>query len=920
VGERVRLLRGGLRVVAAGALAVALGVAVNQVLNGGRWNLRWLVAAVAIAVLSEALNRWLGTHGGDHAPADAASPTLWADLAAEDGTPRLLCEVTPRHLGVHPSRFGADGDSPYVRRQADDLLAAILADDEKRVIIVEGLRLAGATRTLAHAAQARLSDHLAAGFADDPRVPLADMIAQTGRWAVDGQAKAAGAVVWLDGLSPDRLGELARIRLDELPPGVRVLATFDTGQLEGLRIPEQLNTQLDRYAIRVRLGVITEQERRDLQVQDVYATLRPLLEDKGDLLLGRLMVAWEPLRAALARGGSEQAVDRIALLRAVTDWYRVHLPRLLSHDVLIYLYRAYHRELAGAVSDSPVSAAGFSDALQWATATPAADRPRLIDLQDVPGGQRYAPHPLLTVIADDPHEEVSWPVSDVLWSYADNYFRGDQRRDIGYSALAQGARHAAARLLSHSDTKVAPDAYGQIAELFYAYAEWANSRDWWQRTISTGHPDQAPKAMLNLGVLERQQGNLDEARHWDQQAIDIGHPDEAPRAMFNLGVLEYEQGNLDQSRRWWRQAADTSHPDQAPKAMFNLGILEREQGNLDEARRWWREAIGTGHPDQVLKAIVSLGVLEREQGNLDEARRCYQQAIDTGHPDEAPRAMFNLGVLEYEQGNLDQSRRWWRQAADTSHPDQAPKAMFNLGSLEYERGNLDEARRWYQQAIGTGHPDLAPQAMFNLGSLEYEQGNLDQARYSWRQAIGTGHPNQAPQAMNNLGNLEREQGNLDQARRWYHQAVGTGHPDQAPRAMFNLGNLKAMQGNLDQARRWYHQAVGTGHPDLAPKAMINLGSLEREQGNLDEARRWWRQVIGTGHPEITSLAEQGLRALDRHETDRQRAEQFGRFGYLAYADPALMELGYQAPEIPGLTVVDHASEPATDSSSDDYSD
>ncbi len=188
------------------------------------------------------------------------------------------------------------------------------------------------------------------------------MITQAGRWVADAGAEAAGAVVWLDGLSPGRFTELARVPLDDLSPGVRVLATLDSGELEGLRIPEQLNTLLDRHAVRVRLGTITEQERRDLLAEESYAALRPLLEEKEDLFLGRLMVAWEPLRAALARGGTEQATDHVALLRAVTDC------------------------------------------------------PRLIDLQDVPGGQRYAPHPLLTVIADDPREDVSWPVSDVLWS------------------------------------------------------------------------------------------------------------------------------------------------------------------------------------------------------------------------------------------------------------------------------------------------------------------------------------------------------------------------------------------------------------------------------------------------------------------------------------------------------------------------
>jgi hypothetical protein len=207
--------------------------------------------------------------------------------------------------------------------------------------------------------------------------PVADPVAKAGQWAA--KTRAAGAVVWLDGLSPGRFSELGRAPLDGLPSGIWVLATPDTGELEGLRIPEQLNTLMDRHAVRVRLGTITGQERRDLLAEPAYAALRPVLEQEEDLLMGRLMVAWEPARAALTRGDSEPGTDRVALLHAVTDWYRARLPRLLSHGILSYLYGACRHELTGAAPDSPVSASGFTDALQWAIAAPSADRPRLID-------------------------------------------------------------------------------------------------------------------------------------------------------------------------------------------------------------------------------------------------------------------------------------------------------------------------------------------------------------------------------------------------------------------------------------------------------------------------------------------------------------------------------------------------------------
>jgi TPR repeat protein len=114
----------------------------------------------------------------------------------------------------------------------------------------------------------------------------------------------------------------------------------------------------------------------------------------------------------------------------------------------------------------------------------------------------------------------------------------DQRRDIGYSALTRGAYQVAARLPSHTDTTVDPHAYGQIAALFYETADLASGRDWWQQAIATGHPEEAPKAMVNLGNLERQDGDLGQARHWWQQAIATGHPEAISRAQHELRALD----------------------------------------------------------------------------------------------------------------------------------------------------------------------------------------------------------------------------------------------------------------------------------------------------------------------------------------------------------------------------------------------
>src|ERR1700761_5201 len=144
----MRLFRRILRVVAVALATVAAAVTGNQVLNGGKWSPWWLVAAIGSAIVLEGLGLWLGTRERAHDSHDSATPTLWPDLA-NNGMPLPLSEVTAGDLGVHPSRFDPDGNSPYVHREADALLAAALADDQKRITIAEGPRLAGTTSALA---------------------------------------------------------------------------------------------------------------------------------------------------------------------------------------------------------------------------------------------------------------------------------------------------------------------------------------------------------------------------------------------------------------------------------------------------------------------------------------------------------------------------------------------------------------------------------------------------------------------------------------------------------------------------------------------------------------------------------------------------------------------------------------------------
>jgi tetratricopeptide (TPR) repeat protein len=833
---------------AAALLMVAVAIAGNQAYSDGRLRWAWLAAALLAASLTVLVDRKLAdqtVHG-----------ILRRALTDVKGRPLLLSQVTPRQLGVHRSRFGPHGQFSYIQRDVDQALDAALDDPTRRLVVVQGPRLAGTTSTLAQAAQSRLAGCHVLAFIDDPRLTVTQMLAQAHRWASNGP----GAVLWLDDLTPDHLAQLDHALHEGAPDRLWIMATLHDKHRTGYRTPEHLEALLEDKAVCITVGAISPAERDTLRAEDLYADLRPALDAGDDLLMGRLMVSLDQIHQALTPGRGEESNDRIALLRAVTDWRRAAMPTPLTRPVLAHLHAAYRQEIASSGRRPPASAIRFKRALAWATAASSRTRPQLVDLQPIDHADQYVPHPLLTVAADDTGYPGAWTIAAALWKHANHTLTGDQRRDLGYTALDHGAHPHARQLLDHADAEASPQALHDIAEWLRRTGQPDAARRWYARVIRTGDPKWEPHVMADLGALEREQGRLAEAAHWWERAAAISSNDQMPRAVYNLGVLEHEQGRLAEAAHWWEQAAATGHDDRAPAAMVNLGTLERGQGHPDEAATWYRQVIATGHHDYTPQAMLYLGFLEQGQAHPDEAATWYRQVIATGHHDHAPVAMYNLGVLEHEQDRLAEAAHWWEQAAATSHRDSAPTAMYNLGLLEYEQGRVAEAARWWEQAAATGHDDRALAAMVELGSLE------------------------------------RGRGRPEEAATWYRQVIGTGHHDHVPRAMIGLGLVEQSQGRSKEAARWWEQAAATGHHDHAAVAMLNLGLLAKVSGNLGEARRWWKRVIDMGHSESRADAQQQLHELDRIEEDTRRAEQFGRYGWQARADPELMRPPHAAGE------------------------
>jgi tetratricopeptide (TPR) repeat protein len=194
----------------------------------------------------------------------------------------------------------------------------------------------------------------------------------------------------------------------------------------------------------------------------------------------------------------------------------------------------------------------------------------------------------------------------------------------------------------------------------------------YQQAITSGHPDRAPKAAFNVGLLLEGQGDVAGARAAYRQTIATGHRDWAPLAARNLANLLTEQGDVAGARAALQQAIDSGHPEHAPAAAFFLGnlLFTKARQTSPSSLRGWGNLLG----DLLFK-----------QGDIAEARAAYQKAIDSGHRDWAPAAALNLGHLLLGGGDWRRARAAYQKAADSGHPKYSDDAHDGLFEAEEVR-------------------------------------------------------------------------------------------------------------------------------------------------------------------------------------------------------------------------------------------
>ena len=570
---------------------------------------------------------------------------LQVPLGANSQLPRLSA-LSPYRLGVSPSKYGSEkrrGDDPYVSRVTDDELDQTLRNE--RFVLVVGDSKAGKSRT-AYEAAARLRQ---AGQSHDPRVlvpkrteVLEQLLELDPPLALDPEP----ALLWLDNLTESALEALTPALLDRLTAQMIVLGTM-TAQRFALVTGSDSEITRDakqalRRATRIDLEAVLIPEER-VKAEQKY----PKEQFKAGI--GEQLVAVDELtsRYVMAHMGANH--HGWAIVQAAIDWTRINVGRPISKRELVALCPLYLDQLRAHATHDDTD---HEEALHWAC-QPVASHIAL--LQELPSDRdepSYVPFDYLVDAADGQDERLTRAILDPAWD------------------------KVLALVLPVSPSEALSTGFG-------AYFRKIPHRPQQIFTaVAAGDTEEAAWARLTLGLLLREQDDVEGAKAAYQRAIDSGHAKPASDAAFNLGVLLAEQGDLPEAKAAYQQAIDSDQADWAPRAAFNLGVLLQKQGDLSEAKVAYQQAIKSGHVDWAPRAAYNLGLLVHEQGDVEGARALYQQAIDSGDPEAAPLAAFHLGRLLAKQGDVEGAMTAYRQAIASGHAVAAPVAAKNLGLLK----------------------------------------------------------------------------------------------------------------------------------------------------------------------------------------------------------------------------------------------
>ena len=157
---------------------------------------------------------------------------------------------------------------------------------------------------------------------------------------------------------------------------------------------------------------------------------------------------------------------------------------------------------------------------------------------------------------------------------------------------------------------------------------WHDSTTLWSHTLEVTQDNFV--AHDNMGTVLLREGRIEEAAKHFQAAADINPQD--PFSQLNIGVCEKQRGNIKAAIAHYESALQLStEPILRSTAFGNLGAIYRAAGDLSQARENYAAALNL-HADNQF-ALVGMGLITQSTGDVAHAIGYYSHAVEVAPSD-----------------------------------------------------------------------------------------------------------------------------------------------------------------------------------------------------------------------------------------------------------------------------------------------
>ena len=232
------------------------------------------------------------------------------------------------------------------------------------------------------------------------------------------------------------------------------------------------------------------------------------------------------------------------------------------------------------------------------------------------------------------------------------------------------------------------------------------------------------KKRFDEGLSALNSGDLLGATKLFVSAAQAGSAD----AMIQLGELEYEKGNIDDAKQWWQKAATED--------LYELSSFGWYIEEIDRQDRLIILQIAAEAGDSQSK--LALGIEAEDRGDFEEAKRFYLAASPAAEEEDGGdiRAEWQLGLIALAEKDLVSAKKYFEDVAFDWDAHDQENAKIILAFIAQEQGNMEEKERlladWEELAAWDEDQDLIERtqeyslelATFCL-EFAFEQGILD---------------------------------------------------------------------------------------------------------------------------------------------------------------------------------------------------